>query len=229
MNDSRQTPDSSEDDLLQHFRQQAAGEPPTRLDSLILAAARREAPVPSPSPWQRWWQACQRPRWQVAFASLVGVALMLALVQRSPEQPPMYDIAPEATSPAPVSVERQAAPVSSELSRSVPQPIQSAPAGALSAPAPAAAPMANFAKPAQTESFKAETQEQVSKPMADEAKAKVSKRTAEPTKTLDDELREVLRLRGRGQVKAADAQLAELHKRYPEENLAARLEALQRP
>jgi hypothetical protein len=228
MTDSRQTPDSAEDELLQHFRQQATNEPPARLDSMILAAARREAPAPSPSLWQLWWQACQRPRWQVAFASLVGVALILALVQRSPEQPPMYDIAPEAASPASVSVERQTAPVSSELARPVPQPIQSAPAGALSAPAPAA-PMANFAKPAQTESFKAEMREQVSKPMADEAKAKVSKRTAEPAKTLDDELREVLRLRGLGQVKAADDQLAALHQRYPEENLAARLEALQRP
>lgn len=226
MTDSRQTPDSAEDELLQHFRQQATGEPPARLDSIILAAARREAPAPSPSLWQRWWQACQRPRWQVAFASLVGVALMLTLVQRSPEQPPMYDIAPEATSPASVSAERQAAPVSSELARPVPQPIQSAPAGALSAPAPAA-PMANFAKPAQTESFKAEMQEQTSKPMADEAKAKVSKRAAEPAKTLDDELREVLRLRGLGQVKAVDDQLAALHKRYPEENLAARLKELQ--
>jgi hypothetical protein len=194
---------------------------------MILAAARREAPAPSPSLWQRWWQACQRPRWQVAFASLVGIALMLTLVQRSPEQPPMYDIAPEATQTAPASAERQAAPVSSELSRSVPQPIQSAPAGALSAPAPAA-PMANFAKPAQTESFKAEVREQASEPMADEAKAKVSKRTAEPAKTLDDELREVLRLRGLGQVKAADDHLAALHKRYPQENLAARLEALRR-
>ena len=78
MTDSRQTPDSAEDELLQHFRQQATGEPPARLDSMILAAARREAPAPSPSLWQRWWQACQRPRWQVAFASLVGVAFSLA-------------------------------------------------------------------------------------------------------------------------------------------------------
>jgi hypothetical protein len=225
MTDARKTP---EDQVLQHFREHGTGEPPAHLDAFILATARREAPVPKPNLWQRWLRACQQPRWQVAFASLVGVALMLALVQRSPEQPPMYDIAPEATLTAPASAERQAAPVSSELARPVPQPIQGAPAGALSAPAPAA-PMANFAKPAQTESFKAEIREQVSKPMADEAKAKVSKRTAEPTKTLDDELREVLRLRGMGQVKAAEDQLAALHKRYPEENLAARLEALQRP
>jgi plasmid stability protein len=193
---------------------------------MILAAARREAPAPSPSLWQRWWQACQRPRWQVAFASLVGVALMLTLVQRSPEQPPMYDIAPEATSTAPASAERQAVPISSELARPVPQPIQSAPAGALSAPAPAA-PMADFAKPAQTESFKAEMREQASEPLADEAKAKVSKRAAGPVKTLDDELREVLRLRGLGQVKAADDQLAALHERFPKEDLAARIKKLQ--
>jgi plasmid stability protein len=162
----------------------------------------------------------------VAFASLVGVALMLTLVQRSPEQPPMYDVAPEAMPAAPASAEHQAAPASSELARPVPQPIQNAPAGALSAPAPAA-PMANFAKPAQIESFKAEMQEQTSKSMADEAKAKVSKRAAEPAKTLDDELREVLRLRGLGQVKAAEDQLAALHKRFPKEDLAARIKKLQ--
>lgn len=224
MTDSRQTPDSAEDQLLQHFRQQATVEPPARLDSLILAAARRETPAPKPTLWQRWLQTCQRPRWQLAFASLFGIALILALVQRLPEQQPKYDAAPEPKMSTLSSAKRQAAPAA----ESMPQPIQSAPAGALSAPAPApAAPMASFAMPAQTESLSAETQPKASKPMADEAKAKVSKRSAEPAKTLDEELQEVLRLRGLGRVKAADAQLAALHKRFPKDDLAARLKQLQ--
>ncbi|VVN83986.1 hypothetical protein [Pseudomonas fluorescens] len=227
MTDARQPPDSAEDDLLQHFRQQATGEPPARLDSLILAAARRETPAPSPSLWQRWLQACQKPRWQVAFASLVGVALMLALVQRSPEQQPKYDFAPEPKLSAPSSAKRQAVPGSAELAESMPQSIQGgAPAGAVSAPAPAA-PTASFAMPAQTESFRAQTQEKASEFMADEAKAKVSKRAAAQSKTLDEELREVLRLRGLGQEKAADAQLEALRKRFPKNDLTARLKELQ--
>ena len=74
MTDARKTP---EDEVLQHFREQATGEPPAHLDAFILATAHREVPVPKPSLWQRWVQACQKPRWQVAFASLVGVAPVL--------------------------------------------------------------------------------------------------------------------------------------------------------
>ena len=71
MTDSRHTPD---DDLIQHFRQHSTGEPPASLDAFILNAARREAPAPQPSLWQRWLHACQRPRWQMAFATVAGVA-----------------------------------------------------------------------------------------------------------------------------------------------------------
>ena len=206
MTDSRQTPDSAEDELLQHFRQQATGEPPARLDSMILAAARREAPAPSPSLWQRWWQACQRPRWQVAFASLVGVALMLTLVQRSPEKAPMYDIAPAPRASAPVA-KQEAAEAPPSVARSL-----AAPAGALSAPAP----MADFAAPSQSESINAE--------MADEAK--VSKRAMAPAKTLDEQLYEVLRLQNAGQKEAAEVLLKTLRKHFPDENLTARLKEL---
>ena len=73
MTDSRHTPD---DALLQHYRQHNTGEPPASLDAFILNAARREAPKPAPNLWQRWLRACQQPRWQMAFASLAGVALL---------------------------------------------------------------------------------------------------------------------------------------------------------
>ncbi|MEO8645663.1 hypothetical protein [Pseudomonas sp.] len=206
MTDARPTP---EDEVLKHYREHATGEPPAHLDAFLLAAAHREVPVQKPSLWKRWVQACQKPRWQVAFASLVGVALMLALVQRTEEQPSSYDFAPAPKASAPVA--KKEAP--SSVARSL-----AAPAGAMSAPAPAA-PMADFAAPAQSESINAE--------MADEAK--VSKRPAiAPATFIDDQLREVIRLQKAGQAQAAADLMATLHKRFPKENLTARLKDLQK-
>ena len=206
MTDARPTP---EDEVLKHYREHATSEPPAHLDAFILATAHREVPVQKPGLWKRWVQACQKPRWQVAFASLVGVALMLALVQRTEEQPPSYDFAPAPKASAPVA--KKEAP--SSVARSL-----AAPAGAMSAPAPAA-PMADLAAPAQSESISAE--------MADEAK--VSKRPAiAPAKFIDDQLREVIRLQKAGQAQAAADLMATLHKRFPKENLTARLKDLQK-
>ncbi|EJM12345.1 hypothetical protein PMI21_04824 [Pseudomonas sp. GM18] len=205
MTDAKQTPSSPDDEMLKHFRDHSSGEPPAHLDAFILATAHREAPAPKPNLWQRWLRACQQPRWQVAFASLVGVALMLALVQRTPEQLPSYDFAPAPKASAPVAKQEAAA-------RS-----QAAPAEALSAPAPAA-PMADYAAPMQRESINSE--------MADEAK--LSKRAAAPAKSLDDQLREVIRLQEAGQTQAADALMTTLHTRFPKENLAAKLKDLQK-
>ncbi|MFJ7286184.1 hypothetical protein [Pseudomonas sp. NPDC099000] len=209
MTDARKTP---EDDVVKHFREHATGEPPAHLDAFILATAHREAPAPKPNLWQRWVQACQKPRWQVAFASLVGVALMLALVQRAPEQVPTYDSTP-APKTSSFAAKKEAAEAPASVARSL-----SAPAGAMSAPAPAA-PMADLAAPAQSESISAD--------MAEESK--MSKRPAEaPAKFIDDQLREVIRLQNAGQTKAADDLMATLHKRFPMENLAVRLKNLQK-
>lgn len=198
MTDARKTP---VDPVIEHFREHSSDGPPSHLDAFILAAARREAPVRKPSLWQRWVQVCQKPRWQVAFASLVGVALMLALVQRTPEQEPQFD-----STPTPKTS-------SFAAKKEAPSPI----ARSLSAPAPAA-PMADYAAPAQSESISAE--------MADEAK--VSNRAAAPVRTLDDQLHEVLRLQNTGQTQAADELLKTLHKRFPNENLTTRLKALKK-
>jgi len=205
MTDARKTP---EDQVLQHYREHSRDEPPAHLDAFILAAAHRETPAPKPNLWQRWVKACQKPRWQVAFASLVGVALMLALVQRTPEQVPGYDFAPAPKTSAPIAKKESA-----QLARSL-----AAPAGAMSAPE-AAAPMADFAAPAQTESISAE--------MADEAKVSKPPVMA-PAKFIDDQLREVIRLQKAGQPQAAADLMATLHKRFPKENLAARLKELQK-
>ncbi|EUB76712.1 hypothetical protein PMI27_005924 [Pseudomonas sp. GM41(2012)] len=206
MTDARPTP---EDEVLKHYREHATGEPPAHLDAFLLATAQREVPAQKPGLWKRWVQACQKPRWQVAFASLVGVALMLALVQRTEEQLPSYDFAPAPKASAPAA--KKEAP--SSVARSL-----AAPASAMSAPAPAA-PMADLAAPAQSESISAE--------MADEAK--VSKRSAiAPAKSIDDQLREVIRLQKAGQAQAAADLMATLHKRFPKENLTARLKDLQK-
>lgn len=205
MTDARKTP---EDQVTEHYREHSSDGPPSHLDAFILAAAHRETPVRKPNVWQRWVQACQKPRWQVAFASLVGVALMLALVQRTPEQEPQFDSAPAPKTSSFAAKKEAPSPIARSLS---------APAGALSAPAPAA-PMADYAAPAQSESLNAE--------MADEAK--VSKRAAAPVKTLDDQLREVLHLQNTGQTQAADELLKTLHKRFPNENLTTRLKALKK-
>jgi hypothetical protein len=208
MTDAKHT---TEHQTLDHYREQATGEPPAHLDALILAAARNAVPTPKPGLWQRWIRACQQPRWQVAFASLVGIALMLSLVQRTPEQVPGYDFAPAPKASAPIAKqESEAAPPAAARSLK-------APVGALSAPAPAA-PMAESMAPAQAESFSTD--------MADEAK--VSKRAAAPVKSLDEQLREVLRLQKTGHKQAADKLLADLHARFPDENLGARLKDLQK-
>ncbi|MFM9384044.1 hypothetical protein [Pseudomonas sp. UV AK001] len=200
MTDTRQTP---EEQLLKHYREQQHGEPPAKLDARIISAAHRQVPAPKPSPWKRWLKICQTPRYQVAFASLVGIALMLTLVQRAPEPVAHYDFTPAAKPAAPLA--RKEAIESRTLS---------APARAMSAPAPA--PMAEMAAPMQSESISADTAEE----------AKASKRAAAPANGLDEQLREVLRLRESGQSQAADTLYNNLHKRYPSVNLDLRLEQI---
>ena len=190
MTDARQTP---EDSVIKHVREQHNAEPPTHLDAFILNAAHRHTPPAKPGLWQRWLDACRKPRWQVAFASLVGVALMLSLVQRAPEPQQQFDFAPAAKPAAPMA--RKQAPE------------------ALSAPAPA--PMAEMAAPMHSEAFSAD-------------EAKTSKRTAAPANGLDEQLREVLRLRESGQSQAADSLFNNLHKRYPNADLDARLKQIQK-
>ena len=196
MTDSRHTPD---DELLQHFRQHSPGEPPASLDAFILNTARREAPAPQPSLWQRWLQACQRPRWQMAFATVAGLALMIGVVMRSPV--PQAEIS-TATFSA----------LHEEAARPAPQ--------ALSAPAP----MARIAAAPKVES--APVQAEIAGALADQSAAKLSKRAPLALPSLEEELQAIVRLREAGESKAADEKLLALHARFPEENLPARLEAL---
>ncbi|MFA7946324.1 hypothetical protein ACEK06_28350 [Pseudomonas brenneri] len=199
MTDSRHSQDPIDEGLVQHFRQHTSGEPPASLDAFILAAARREAPAPAPSLWQRWLQACQRPRWQMAFATVAGIALLIGVVMRSP----VPDIN------LPETAQYAAAP----------------PPQALSAPA-APAPMARLAMAPQADS--APVQAEMASAMADEPMAKMSKQMAAKPQSLEQGLEEIVRLRQAGENRAADEKLLALYKRFPDENLPARLEALQK-
>ena len=192
MTDSRHTPDS-DDLLLQHVRQHSTGEPPASLDAFLLATARREAPAPQPSLWQRWLQACQRPRWQMAFASVAGLALMIGVVMREPV--PQPEIATATFFALYEETDRPAPP-------------------AMLAPAP----VARMAVAPKAESA------QVMGSMADESSAKLSKRAPVALPSLEEGLQEIVRLREAGEAKAADEKLLALHKRFPDEDLPARLE-----
>jgi hypothetical protein len=150
--------------------------------------------------WQRWLDVCRKPRWQVAFASLVGVALMLSLAQRAPEPQAQFDFAPAPRLAVPMTETDSA-----QLHR------LSAPAGAMPAPVP----MMEMAAPMQDQAISAD-------------ETKLSKRATAPANGLDAQLREVLRLREAGQSQAADSLFNNLHKRYPNADLDARIEQLQK-
>ncbi|MGY2228585.1 hypothetical protein HX780_14615 [Pseudomonas tolaasii] len=201
MTDSRHTPDP-DDVLLQHFRQHSTGEPPASLDAFILNAARREAPAAPPSLWQRWLQACMRPRWQMAFATVAGVALLAGVVLRSPVPQPEI-------STATFSARDQAA------APAAPQ--------AYSAPAP----MARMAAAPKVES--APAQAEIAGAVADAPTARLSKRSALALPSLEQGLQEIVNLRAAGEARLADEKLLALYKRFPQEDLPARLAALQKP
>ncbi len=200
MTDSRHTPDT-DDVLIQHYRQHSTGEPPASLDALILNAARREAPAPQPSLWQRWLQACQRPRWQMAFATVAGLALMIGVVTRSPVPQPEISTATFSA-------------LHEEAARPAPQ--------ALSAPAP----MARIAAAPKAE--RAPVQAEMAGALADESSSRLSKRAPVALPSLEEGLQEIVRLREAGETKAADERLLALHKRFPQEDLPARLEMMRK-
>ncbi|MBP5097200.1 hypothetical protein [Pseudomonas protegens] len=226
MTDARQTP-TPEEQMLAHIRQHSAQEPPAHLDALILATARREAPAPKPGLWQRWMRACQRPRYQLAFASLFGVALVIGLLRPSPEHYPQEQAFVPAPAPAPAApMARQAAPRSAEL------------AGALSVPEPAApspiapaAPVGSFAAAPEMEASADAAPPAMAKPRAESSK--LAKRMSAPAapraiKRLNEQLQTVLRLWDEGQNRAAAELLLQLQETYPQEDLDARLQALRR-
>ncbi|AZE97674.1 hypothetical protein C4J95_0179 [Pseudomonas orientalis] len=139
MTDARNPNDPRDEALIQHYRQSSAGEPPAFLDTFILNTARREAPAPKPSLWQRWLRLCQQPRWQMAFASVAGLALLAGVITRTPELAPVQNtrLAAPATfsAPAPMSAPPRVESFSAEMNsdalpqgklakRAVPDPLE---------------------------------------------------------------------------------------------------------
>ncbi|KAF1031229.1 MAG: hypothetical protein GAK37_00910 [Pseudomonas sp.] len=186
MTDSRPTQHTDDEVLIAHYREHSRTEPPAALDALILATAHREAPARKPNLWQRWMQACQQPRWQMAFATVAGVALLIGVVMRTPVPSPELSTA--------------------TFSAGAPPPAH---------PAMAAAPMPRMAMAPQAE-------------QADAPMPKMAKRAMVAQPSLEQGLQQILDLRKAGEAKAADEKLLELAKRFPDEDLAGRLEGLQR-
>jgi hypothetical protein len=71
-------------------------------------------------------------------------------------------------------------------------------------------------------------QAEVASSMADAPAVKLSKRAPVALPSLEEGLQEIVNLRLAGATKAADEKLLALHERFPEEDLPARLEALQK-
>ncbi|KAA5847874.1 hypothetical protein F2A37_00340 [Pseudomonas chlororaphis] len=239
MTDARQLPPTEEERMLEHIRQHSHGEPPASLDALIMATARREAPAPKPSLWQRWFDLCRQPRWQVAFAGLFGVTLLLGVLQRTPEPAPRQVLAPApmAKAAAPQLARRQAestaasaesARAESRMDASDHFELATTPhaSGALSAPAPAA-PVAGLPLTRDTEAFAGKPYESLGHLASFPGKEQVERDT--PESILDDALRDVLHLRQTGQDKVADQYISALKQRFPHEDIDARLWALQQP
>ena len=84
----------------------------------------------------------------------------------------------------------------------------------------APAPMARMAIAPRVESAPAQAESAV----ADQPALKLSKRALP---TLEAGLQEIVNLRRAGETRAADEKLLALYQRFPEEDLPARLEALQ--
>jgi hypothetical protein len=140
----------------------------------------------------------------MAFATVAGVALMIGLVLRSP-----------------VPHDELASPASMEFSADRQEPVVvAAPPPAMPAPAPITrmGPQGELsrapASPVQA--------------LAEKSAAKMSKSAPAALPSLEQGLMEILRLREAGESKAADEKLLALHKRFPEEDLPARLEVLRK-
>ncbi|TEF33221.1 hypothetical protein IPC1485_13500 [Pseudomonas aeruginosa] len=208
MNPQKHSASVAEEQMLAHFRAHAPQQPAPALDQAILAAARRQAAhvEPARSWWRRWLEASRRPRWQAAFASLLGVALVLGLVS--------HNVLDDA--------ERQARP---EVAFSD-VPLRDGVAGAAAAKRAMRAPAAPAAladRPPAQAAQQAKVQAELAGDFVAQARGKA---VAVKPEVLDEALGAVLALREQGKTEQAATQLAELQKRFPGENLVERLERL---
>ncbi|MBG6294995.1 anti-sigma factor SbrR [Pseudomonas aeruginosa] len=245
MNPQKHSASVAEEQMLAHFRAHAPQQPAPApaLDQAILAAARRQAAhvEPARSWWRRWLEASRRPRWQAAFASLLGVALVLGLVshnvlddaerQARPEVafsdvPLRAGVAGAAAAKRAMRAPAAPAPLSGEMSEPpalLASYASSGEAPQLMAEAAPPAPAALADRPPAQAAQQAKVQAALAGDFVAQARGKA---VAVKPEVLDEALGAVLALREQGKTEQAATQLAELQKRFPGENLVERLERL---
>lgn len=241
MNHDPHSPDELEQQLLGHFRAHSHGEPSAELDARILAASRAAlASEPQPSLSERlhaWlFGGASRQRWSVALAGVACLGIGVSLTWRNVEQTPdAFDAVPAGAlmAPAPTAA-RQAAPA-------VPL-AESAPADLAESYEPQAAPaiQAYSADAAKAEKKSAAVEllrEEVASPaLADQAaqSAPAPRALAKPAagiadeQALQSELQRLLKLRRDGWNDEADALLLKLMRAYPQVDIDARLQQLEK-
>ncbi|MFK1504151.1 anti-sigma factor SbrR [Pseudomonas aeruginosa] len=240
MNPQKHSASVAEEQMLAHFRAHAPQQPAPALDQAILAAARRQAAHVEPARpwWRRWLEASRRPRWQAAFASLLGVALVLGLVSHNVLDDAERQARPEvafsdvplrdgvAGAAAAKRAMRAPAPLSGEMSEPpalLASYASSGEAPQLMAEAAPAAPAALADRPPAQAAQQAKVQAELAGDFVAQARGKA---VAVKPEVLDEALGAVLALREQGKTEQAATQLAELQKRFPGENLVERRERL---
>ena len=248
MNHDPHSPDELEQQLLGHFRAHSHGEPSTELDARILAAS-RAALVSEPQPrlgerLHAWlFGGAGRQRWSVALAGVACLGIGVSLTWRSVEQAPdAFDAVPTGAlmAPAPTAA-RQAAPVA-PLAESAPADL----AGAYeSQAAPVIEAYSADAAKAEKKSAPPEMlrEEAASPALADQpaqaapapralakSKAQASNQTkqVEADQALQAELQRLLKLRREGWSDEADALLLKLLRAYPQVDIDAQLQQLEK-
>ena len=233
----------SDDELavLRHMREQSSAEPSAAVDALILAAARKAVSQPAaPSRWRRFqnWLLAgthgQRWNWSLGVAGVASIALGLSLTWRHVEQPVGgYDQAqPMAAQPRAPKTMEQANVESVELKKQQPK----ASATASSVAADRAERRQQYAPSPLQQGLSAPSPAKAMAPTR-KAEATASKAMAEMSDaaapaavkpSLRESLLQVLALRRSGETAAADAELADLMKHYPQQDVAAQLQQLER-
>ena len=205
-------PDSTEQDMLEHYRRYSADQPSPALDKRILAAAAAQASKGKPNLGERLqhWLAGHggRQRWSVALAGMATLGIGLSLTLRTQEQGHEQFDAPPA----------QVAPIAAPapLSRAAPATYASPPVQA-EKKAPAMADSVAGDEAARQTAESASMQEA---PKAAEASA--------PLLEPDASLRRVMALRQAGKREEAAKLLDELRTQYPQRDIAGELRKLER-
>lgn len=226
--------------VLRHMREHSSAEPSAAVDALILAAASKAVRQPAaPGRWKRlqgWLMAGthgQRWNWSVGVAGVASLALGLSLTWRNVEQPAdgFDQVQPMATQrPAGKAMEQASIESSEQKKQQSAAPVVASEVTADHAErhvqsSPAAAPQVREAL-APAKAMKQADKAEVAAP---KNLAEMSARAPASTlPTLREELLQVLALRRNGESAAADSELAELIKRYPQQDVVAQLQQLER-